>query len=409
MEGDRSEQLERLPAVKQPWLAVLLSDLLPGAGQIYGGKRSRGLLFIAAFLFLSAIMASGCYGFFSFEDITLARFCGGIAAGALLVLSAVSLYALFDAYNVTNRCDARRDMSAPVTAGKKPWLGVFLSNLIPGLGQWYVGRKMKGFAFLIFAVLLFSAEERHALAFPMRVLLYFLSMQDAFDTAARINGARDRFFGQERPLLAFIFIMTALHAVPYGDIVRSNIAQAYVIPSGSMSPTLKIGDRILVDQSREARNSVRRGDVIVFKYPGHSERNYIKRAIGMEGDKVQIIDDMLYINERRVATTPVDYVPEPGQRPVAAYDKVLYYEEYLDRTSYRIQLRYDRAQSDAGPWVVPAGSLFVLGDNRDNSQDSRFFGFVPKGNVEGKAVKIFWSWDAATSRVLWGRIGQRIH
>lgn len=176
-----------------------------------------------------------------------------------------------------------------------------------------------------------------------------------------------------------------------------------------MAPTLKVGDRILVDQSKEARVSVKRGDVIVFKYPINPEKNFIKRVIGMEGDKVQIINGNLYLNDQIVATTRAESAPGTEQMRTPDYDKVMFYDEQLELLRFRIQLRYNRSQKNEGPWLVPVDALFVLGDNRDNSQDSRFFGFVPRNNVEGKALKIYWSWDAASARVAWERIGQKIN
>ncbi len=392
---------------RHPWLAVLLSDLLPGAGQIYGGEKKRGVLFIIASLVFCAIMVWGFYGFLRVEDLTASRILGISAAVSTLILLVFGVYVLFDAYRVTRNYNALHCAALGPAPRKQPWLAAFLSNMVPGLGQFYVRRRIKGLAFLIAAVLLLSVEDRAALLSLAWMPLYFFSLKDAYDTAETINGTEDRLLGQGR-LLLFILVMLALHAFPYGAIISSHVVKAYSIPSGSMAPTLQIGDRILVDQSRAARRAVQRGAVIVFKYPGHAERNYIKRVIGMEGDKVQIIDGSLYINDRLVETTPVASAAETEQR-TPAYDKVMLYEERLDQAAHRIQLRYDRVRKNEGPWMVPAGAFFVLGDNRDNSQDSRFFGFVPRENVEGTALKIYWSWDAGAARVLWNRIGRKIN
>ncbi len=129
----------------------------------------------------------------------------------------------------------------------------------------------------------------------------------------------------------------------------------------------------------------------------------------MGGDKVQIIDGNLYLNDQIVATTPVESAPGAEQIRTPAYDKVMLYEEQLEQVKFRIQFRYNRSQKNEGPWLVPIDALFVLGDNRDIRQDSRFFGFVPRSNVEGKALKIYWSWDAAAARVVWERIGKKIN
>lgn len=408
MEDKRNAHVDTRDTPRHPWLAVFLSDLLPGAGQIYGGRKSRGVFFVVLSFSLFTAVASGFYGFMFIEDGAISRFFGLIATASTLILLVFGMYVLFDAYKVTKNYNLRHNTSTPDPIKKKPWLAVFLSNLVPGLGQLYTRQKIKGFALLIAALVLFATEGRYVPLSLVWVPLYFFSMKDAFDSAGKLNGAHDRFLGQQRSLLIFILIMIVLRAVPYDGIIKQHFAQAYNIPSGSMIPTLKAGDRILVDQSRGARSFVKRGDVIVFKYPVDPEKNYIKRVVGMGGDKVQIIDGHLYINDQIVAATPVDSTPGAEQSPTPAYDKVIHYKEQLDKVKHGMQLRYNREHNNGGPWLVPADKLFVLGDNRDNSQDSRVFGFVPRGNVEGKALKIYWSWDAATSRVRWERIGQRI-
>ncbi len=409
MEENKRERFDKSNTPRQPWLAVFLSDLLPGAGQIYGGEKSRGVFFIVVSFSLLATMASGFYGFLFLKDAATSRSLGLIAVIATLILLVLSIYALFDAFKVTRNYNSRHNLSTPDAIKKKPWLAVFLSNLFPGLGQFYTRQKIKGLALLIAALVLLATEDRYFPLFLIWVPVYFFSMKDAFDSAGKMNGTQDRFLGQERSLLVFVLIMIVLHAVPYDGIIKTNIVKAYNIPSGSMAPTLKVGDRILVDQSSEARGSVKRGDVVVFKYPVNPEKNFIKRVVGMGGDKVQIIDGNLYLDDQIVATTPVESAPDAEQIRTPAYDKVMFYEEQFEQVRFRIQLRYDRSQKNEGPWLVPVDALFVLGDNRDNSQDSRFFGFVPRSNIEGKALKIYWSWDAAAARVAWERIGQKIN
>ncbi|MDQ7844854.1 MAG: signal peptidase I [Armatimonadota bacterium] len=140
------------------------------------------------------------------------------------------------------------------------------------------------------------------------------------------------------------------------------VVQAFYIPSGSMEPTLQVGDRILVGKFTYRFEEIRRGDVIVFHYPLNPGKDFVKRVVGLSGETVELRDGMVLING-----TPI-------------------------RELYPTALAEgDRAcTSNYGPQKVPRGELFVLGDNRCNSEDSRFFGFVPRSNVVGKALFIYW-------------------
>ena len=163
--------------------------------------------------------------------------------------------------------------------------------------------------------------------------------------------------------------------------IRAFVVQAFKIPSSSMEPTLLVGDHILVNKfiygikipftnyKLFPYRKPQRGDTIVFIYPKDTSKDFIKRVIGTEGEKVEISRNKIYVNNR-----PID---DPwGQ-----------YSERSDWTRYLQQMeRY-------GPVIVPKDSLFVLGDNRDNSQDSRFWGFVKVDAVKGKAFIIYFSWN----------------
>ena len=180
-------------------------------------------------------------------------------------------------------------------------------------------------------------------------------------------------------------------------IIRTFVVQAFKIPSGSMEPTLEIGDHILVNKfiygikipftsiNFFPWESPQRGSVIVFIYPLEPEKDFIKRVIGVEGDTVRIVNKKLYINGVEV--------PDPH---------AVYKEDLI--------LPGDMQKRDNfGPVTVPKGNLFVLGDNRDRSLDSRFWGFVPLEDVRGKAFMIYWSWDRQDTTVRWKRIGKLIH
>ncbi len=172
--------------------------------------------------------------------------------------------------------------------------------------------------------------------------------------------------------------------------IRTFIVQAFKIPSGSMKPTLLVGDHILVnkfiygvkvpftDKSLIELSQPKRGDVVVFKYPLNTKKDYIKRVIGLPGDKVELVNKKLLINGR------------PTADPHASY-------------SIYGNLR------NFGPVSVPVDHLFVMGDNRDESSDSRVWGFVPFAYLKGKAFLIYWSWDRSNFGVRWRRVGDIVH
>ena len=181
-----------------------------------------------------------------------------------------------------------------------------------------------------------------------------------------------------------------LWALAFALIIRAFLVQAYTIPSGSMLQTVQIGDFVLVNKfvygvkipftdSYLFRGSdPERGDIIVFKYPKDTDTDYIKRIVGLPGDVLQMKNKKLYRNG------------EPVQ------------EDYIQQTA--AWTAYD----NFGPIKVPADSYFVLGDNRDNSLDSRDWGFVPRGYIHGKAWRLYWSWDSRTNTPRWGRIGSLV-
>jgi len=163
--------------------------------------------------------------------------------------------------------------------------------------------------------------------------------------------------------------------------IRTFVVQAFKIPSGSMLPTLQIGDHILVNKFIYWFTDPQRGDIIVFKFPQDEGRDFIKRAIALPGEKVEVRGKQVYVNGK------------PLQEPYAAHlDRAIQESPFSPRDSF-------------GPVVVPPGQLFMMGDNRDYSMDSRFWGFLDMKKIKGKAFIIYWSWDRDRFRPRWGRIG----
>jgi len=189
------------------------------------------------------------------------------------------------------------------------------------------------------------------------------------------------------------YVEAILVAVLLALLIRTFVVQAFKIPSGSMIPTLLVGDHILVNKFIYRFRDPRRGDVVVFKYPVEEHRDFIKRVIAVGGEDVYIKDRQVYINCRP---------PDAGCRPIE--EPWAYYEE-----------RLGLGGETFGPVHVPPGSYFVMGDNRNNSQDSRYWGFVKGEKIKGKAFVIYWSWDSDRAdkplweRVRWRRLGRLIH
>ena len=179
--------------------------------------------------------------------------------------------------------------------------------------------------------------------------------------------------------------------------IKTFFIQAYKIPSGSMEPTLLIGDHLLVNKFIYGVKipilrkiiipitNPKRDDIIVFIYPKDRSLDFIKRVIGISGDKIEIKNKKIFINDQEYKDS---------------------YGVYKDSLTYLGGMQ----QSDNfGPITVPPESLFVMGDNRDNSRDSRFWGFVDLKDVEGKAMIIYWSWNREDQNLRWKRIGSLLH
>ena len=173
--------------------------------------------------------------------------------------------------------------------------------------------------------------------------------------------------------------------------IRTFVVQAFKIPTGSMEQNLLIGDHLLVNKfvfsptATDAERgllpvtSINRGDVIVFKYPEDPERDFIKRVIGLPGDVVEVRHKRLYIDGRPL-DEPYVYYLRPPSAAASPFGVADLREQY-------------------GPVTVPPSEYFVMGDNRDNSQDSRYWGFLPRDLVKGRALVIYWSYESGADEL----------
>ena len=200
-------------------------------------------------------------------------------------------------------------------------------------------------------------------------------------------------------------------------LLRSFVAEPFRIPSGSMMPTLLVGDFILVNKFAYGlrlpvvhtrildTGRPERGDVAVFRFPRRPSEDYIKRIVGLPGDRVAFRDKRLYINGERVPVEILGRYEGDGAGEAMTGARLL--EERLGGVHHRI-LEWPERPTPQGEVEVPEGMYFVLGDNRDNSNDSRFWGFVPEGNLVGRAMLIWMNWDPVENTVRLERLGDRI-
>ena len=184
------------------------------------------------------------------------------------------------------------------------------------------------------------------------------------------------------------YLEALLIAVIFATFARTFVVQAFKIPTASMERNLLVGDHILVNKfiygstvvTLERRllphREIRRGDVVVFKFPAEPTRDFIKRCVGLPGDEVRIEDKDLYLNGERVEDAAYTQHSDPRIYP-----------------SSRFLRDHNRYRDNFGPVTVERRRFFVLGDNRDNSNDSRAWGLVPRGHVKGRALMIYWSFE----------------
>ena len=225
-------------------------------------------------------------------------------------------------------------------------------------------------------------------------LVYETNTTVADTPPAEVSGIR-----AHQPLRGFIAEWTVTIVLLL--FAATTLVQAFVIPTGSMENTLLIGDHLLVDKLSYAPpgsafkrllpyNEVKRGDIIVFRFPLDIKQTFVKRAIGLPGDHIRLADKKLILNGK------------PEDEPYV-YHQTDYIDSYRDNFPSEPNTQMAKqaeemlqAHVQNGEVVVPPGSIFAMGDNRDASFDSRYWGFVPRENIIGKPLTVYWSYDAAT-------------
>lgn len=279
---------------------------------------------------------------------------------------------------------------------RKPWIAGLLTLFTIGLGHLYSGKAKKGIVlyFLgqgtILAIFLFLIWlSPNILVFLLAVLCGLGFLIFCILDAIRVSRRNKLTYELKKYNRWYVYVLVLavnsfLIQPAVESTIKSDIVQAYRIPSGAMKPTLQIGDHILADKYIYKKTEPKRGDIVIFPFPEDPSKDFIKRVVAVSGETIEIIDKQISINGEIIEET------------------------FVIHTDSNIFRDKKRPRDNFGPVKVPDDSLFVMGDNRDHSYDSRFWGFVKKASVKGKVASIYWSWDKESSSVRWNRIGSKV-
>jgi len=277
---------------------------------------------------------------------------------------------------------------------RNPIVAAFLSFFAPGVGQLYNGQFLKGILFIcadfVLLFLLFRLGLHHKLAGLLAGLIFLICVWIFMITDAFL-GARKRKEYILKPYnkvyiyILIIMLLNSTMLIPTKFLSEKILGfGAHQISTGSMEPALSIKDYLISDLTYFKNNELQRGDLVIFQYPKDLSKDFLKRIIALEGEKIEIKDKQVYINDEPITE---DYKVHNDERI------------YKRSENYRYD---DLIMDNFGPEIVPSGHCFVLGDNRDNSSDSRYWGFLPVKNIKGKPLYIYWAKDKK-------RIGKKIN
>ncbi len=286
---------------------------------------------------------------------------------------------------------------------RRPWVAALI-GLIPGpfIGMLYLGKGRRGLVYLIVFLPMISLP-------PLAAHFGFLPLPAGqgviiFAIAYQIVGAVDCYrqakaAGEQRPGVWFArwYVLIGLYLF-FGFLPDVLPWEPFHIPAGSMEPNLRVGDHLFISKYAYRISEPQRGDIVVFLLPSDNATAYVKRLVGLPGDRIQMKEGVLFLNDVAVIRQAVDSASAPGQTLGKVYRETLpNFRQYLIRE-----------RSDAGPqdntevYEVPPGHYFFLGDNRDNSMDSRvldFMGYVPRENLIGPLSVIYWNDEAQRLRL----------
>ena len=335
--------------VKDCWLAVNLSGIVPGLGQWYGDQWIKAIAILSVFTVLAS---QALWSLFAAQGSTIRAFWLTGAATAVYFLNVWDAFATVGRplYPLGNK-----------QQGQDVWYGVFLSQILPGLGQWYLGQAVTGGFFLAVGVSLAMMANSWPGLLPIACTVWSIAGYHAYRAAPTSPLQQP---SRSKPMLAVVVVGSLLLRLGIGSVpmwIDQAVLQC-IVPSESMVPTLQVGDRIFV--SRDNFYQPKLKDIVVFTPPPEAvkvleadlETLFVKRVIGLPGQTVEVRAGKVWVNQQRLA------------------------EEYVG-----VPIGYQW-----GPELVPLQAYFVLGDNRNASGDSHVWGFLPRENIIGEAYKIYW-------------------
>lgn len=318
---------------------------------------------------------------------------------------------------------------------RKPWLAALLSFVCPGAGQLYNGNLRAAFVALPIAVALYFVSTFFLFG-SLRLLLAAIALGFVFDTVFSVHAYREAkrlgavALQPYQRWWIYVGFGALLYGLPdgYGNIFKERLL-SFQIPSESMVPTLVVGDRLVADGWAYAGGrDPERGDIVVFKFPRDESIIYVKRLVGLPGDTIQFKEGEFYLNgamvEQRRSERP-SILLEPAARGKLLSEEekrreadnpmglsevapAVEYVETLGSRTHLIHRRQPPALPNFGPVTVPEDSFFMMGDNRERSSDSRFWGFVPRKNLLGRMTFVYFSWDAKAGGLRGDRFGLKV-
>jgi signal peptidase I len=310
-----------------------------------------------------------------------------------------------------------------LTTDRKPWLAALLTLPLPGLGHLYAGLPIQALVAWLASVLASALVVMSAFWAPRPLnallvwLIPFVSLVGIAIHAWRQAAKAPRPYALQRYNRWYVYPVFFLLAVPvlfiHRGIIQSKFVEAFRIPSRSMEPTIMAADFLFLDKRSTARRDVTRGTIVVFLSVEEAGLKVIKRVVGLPGDTLSMRSGALLLDGR---PDPEDYLTEPpGTRHEEATMRAKMKTSQVAHYIGAAPDSYDPDLNNWGPLVVPPDSFFLLGDNRDQSYDSRYWGFLPSNHILGQPLFVYWSYDPWTKVPLpffragrWDRFGLRL-